>query len=485
MDAGLLQFAGPDDVVGLVEAGFDLHEREHLLARLGGIDEGLHDGTVAGSAVERLFDRQHVRVARRLLQEGLHAGRERFVRMMHEHVRLADRREDIRLLRGVPGLERDRRRGHVRRVAQFGAVDPRKVEQSAQVQRSRQPVHLLLGDVEFLDEKVEREIVHVVGDLQPDRRSEPASHQLGFEHLDEVLGLVLLDDHVLVAGEPERVMVQDLHPREQVAQVVRDQVLERQIAHEVAVPGHLDEPGQHGRHFQAGELLPSAAGVADPDREVEGQARDVRERVRGVDRERHEHREHLGLEVLVEPVSVGLVQIAPGQHVDAGLGQSGLDPLLPRVGMPALEPVGGSRDIGQHLLRGAAGVGRHRQTRHDAALETGDPDHEELVEVAAEDGQEVRALQDRQARVLGQFQHALVEREPAQLPVDVPVLGQFGVGCGGGQVEIVVVGVAEPGVEHVLSDHHLIIAARRDAGMNAVSPRASAAVPGSDRPRTR
>ena len=43
MHAGALQLARPLDVRALVEAGFDLHERQHLLARLRGIDEGVDD----------------------------------------------------------------------------------------------------------------------------------------------------------------------------------------------------------------------------------------------------------------------------------------------------------------------------------------------------------------------------------------------------------------------------------------------------------
>ena len=81
--AGLLELARPDDVRRLVEARLDLDEREHLLARLGRVDERLHDRAVARGAVERLLDGEHVRVARRLLEEGLHARRERLVRVVH------------------------------------------------------------------------------------------------------------------------------------------------------------------------------------------------------------------------------------------------------------------------------------------------------------------------------------------------------------------------------------------------------------------
>src|SRR5690625_5846985 len=48
------------DVGLLVEAGLDLDDGEHLLAGLGRVDEGVDDRGVAGGAVERLLDREHV-----------------------------------------------------------------------------------------------------------------------------------------------------------------------------------------------------------------------------------------------------------------------------------------------------------------------------------------------------------------------------------------------------------------------------------------
>ena len=84
--AGLLELAGPADVGLLVEAGLDLDDHQHLLAGLGGVDERVDDRGVAGGAVERLLDRQHVRVGGGLLDEPLHRRRERVVRVVQQHV---------------------------------------------------------------------------------------------------------------------------------------------------------------------------------------------------------------------------------------------------------------------------------------------------------------------------------------------------------------------------------------------------------------
>src|SRR3712207_8029033 len=77
---------------------------------------------------------------------------------------------------------------------------------------------------------------------------------------------------------------------------------------------------------------------------------------------------------------------------------------------------------------------------HDAlpislpALQAGDADHVELVEVAGEDRQELHPLQQGEGVVLRQLEHAGVEVQPRQLAVDVPVGGGAGAGRGHGLI---------------------------------------------------
>lgn len=269
--AGLLELARPRDVRLLVEAGLDLDEGEHLLARLGGVDERLDDGAVAGRAVEGLLDGEHVRVGGGLLEEGLHARRERLVRVVEQHVLARHGLEDVGLAVGLARLELGVRRGHLRRVVQFGAIELREVEEAAEVERRGQPEDLALGDVELAHEEAERHIVHVVGDLETDGRAEPAAQQLLLERFDEVLGLVLLDLDVFVARHAEHVVGHDLHAREEVAEVVRDEVFEGQVPRVLDGLGRVDahEPRQHLRHLDARELLTARAAVAHAHREVE------------------------------------------------------------------------------------------------------------------------------------------------------------------------------------------------------------------------
>ena len=92
--------------------------------------------------------------------------------------------------------------------------------------------------------------------------------------------------------------------------------------------------------------------------------------------------------------------------------------------VPAGDLLGAFADPAQLFARRQTVGGAHRQPHLVAALETGDPHHVELVEVRREDRQELRALQQRQRRVGGQRQHPGVEVQPAQLAVEVAVVGQ-------------------------------------------------------------
>src|SRR5206468_11597879 len=55
----------------------------------------------------------------------------------------------------------------------------------------------------------------------------------------------------------------------------------------------------------------------------------------------------------------------------------------------------------------------------DLVVDTGDADHEELVQVPRVDGEELEALEEREPLVLRELEHPVVELEPAELPVEV------------------------------------------------------------------
>ena len=66
------------------------------------------------------------------------------------------------------------------------------------------------------------------------------------------------------------------------------------------------------------------------------------------------------------------------------------------------------------------------------ALEAGDPHHEEFVEIVGRDRKEPDLLEQRMLGVLGLFQHAAIEMQPGQLPVDESLGARRQIGTGFG-----------------------------------------------------
>ena len=134
---------------------------------------------------------------------------------------------------------------------------------------------------------------------------------------------------------------------------------------------------------------------------------------------RREHREDPLLERLDEELLVVLVEVVPAGQADAVGGQGG-DDLVEEQPLLAvdqrLDPLAHLDELlagGAPVGRGDADPGRH------LLLQTGHPNLEELVEVLAEDGEELGPLEERHGLVGGQGEHPLVEVEPGQLAVQV------------------------------------------------------------------
>src|SRR6187431_1555900 len=76
-----------------------------------------------------------------------------------------------------------------------------------------------------------------------------------------------------------------------------------------------------------------------------------------------------------------------------------------------------------------AGGRRHGESRGDAALQSRNAHHEELVEIRGEDRQKARTLKEWRLCILGEFKHALVEGEPRELAVQKPATRKDFIGC--------------------------------------------------------
>ncbi|BCB87532.1 hypothetical protein Psuf_048450 [Phytohabitans suffuscus] len=143
-----------------------------------------------------------------------------------------------------------------------------------------------------------------------------------------------------------------------------------------------------------------------------------------VDRERGQDREDHLPEVRAEPVALVTVEVRPADQLDALGGELGLHLLGEAARVPGDQLARLLRDQLQLGAQRDLVAAAHRQAGLEAALQPGDPDHVELVEVAREDRQELGPLQQRRVRVFGEGEHPGVEVQPGQFPVEEPVLGQ-------------------------------------------------------------
>ena len=286
----------------------------------------------------------------------------------------------------------DRRPG---RVLQVGPVDLVELPQAVEVEEAVDLVDVLGGQVELPHQQVADLVGHAGMDLEADGVPEAAPAELHLDGGQQVVGLLVGHAEVGVAGDPERAVQLDLHAGKQPVEVGGDHLLE---GHEARAVGGPHEPGQQRRHLDPGEAALVALGVADHDGQVERQVGDVGERVAGVDRQRREDGEDLVLEVPPELLLVLLLQRRPVEEPDPGVGQQRLDLVAEDVGLAEDQLLGPLADRTQLLVGvepagggGAeAGGGPVGQPRH--------PDHEELVEVAGEDGQELHPFQQGELR---------------------------------------------------------------------------------------
>ncbi len=333
--------------------------------------------------------------------------------MVDQHVALAQHGEELRRVVRRLG-QAGRRHGGPRLAVQVGAVQGVDAPEPAQVEGGADTEHAVGPHLELGGQQVDEVLAGVGLDLEPERLAEAPAAQLHLDGDQEVVRLVLLEGEVGVAGDPEGVVVADGHPREERVQVGRDHLLER---HEALAVGHHHEAGQRRRHLHPGDAPLPRCRVLHLDHQVEGQVRDVREGVAGVDGQRGQHGVDLTLEDLDEVPTVIVVEGGPAGEADARLGQPGHDAVQEDMVLAPDQLLDPAPDHGQLLARpqpvdrAGAHAGGH------LVLQRGHPYLVELVEQLGEDGEELGPLQQRDAVVLGQVEQAGAEVEARLLTV--------------------------------------------------------------------
>ena len=138
-----------------------------------------------------------------------------------------------------------------------------------------------------------------------------------------------------------------------------------------------------------------------------------------IHRERRKDRKHLRLEIRVHALALVVIEQGHRHQFDALLLERRQYQLMQRL-VSALQQLMHPHADGLELLRRRQRIGRILpRARRDFPPQPRHPDHVELVQVRAEDREELEPLQQRHARVERFLEHARIEIEPTQLAIQV------------------------------------------------------------------
>ena len=311
-----LEVARPADVGLLVEARLELDERGDRLARFGRLGELPHDRRVVRGAVERLLDGDDVGILRRLAEE-LHHHVEGFVGVVDDEVLLPDGGEAVAAVL-ADALGEARRIG---RKLQLRPVDGDELGEIVERQDAVDEEDLVRRDAEGLGDELAELLGHRRLDLEADHRAAAAALQRALEEADEILGLFLELD-VRIADRPEGALPFHRIAGEEPCGEKRHRLVEADEAIDAALARRqADEAVEALRHaHQRGHAL-AARLAPELERNRQAEIGDERERVRGIDGERRQHREDGIEEMVLQPVALALGDLGRVDENDAVLAE--------------------------------------------------------------------------------------------------------------------------------------------------------------------
>src|SRR5450830_1235969 len=179
-----------------------------------------------------------------------------------------------------------------------------------------------------------------------------------------------------------------------------------------------DHARQYARRLDDGDSGAAAEGVlaGQLDYEIQALVEHLRERVRRIKADGREQRPHILFEVLFDPGALRVVAVFVAQQVDALVGQLRQDVLVEQFILARHDLVA----FHAGALQRRAQFGRVDMFALDAIGEqAGDAYFEKFIEVAAADAQIAQTLEQGKLLVFRLRQHAPVERQLRQFPVEV------------------------------------------------------------------
>ena len=306
---------------------------------------------------------------------------------------------------------------------QIGAVGHDELGGIGQSQHALFDVHVRLADFELLDHESPELLRHRGVDLQSDDRTASPPLQCALEQTHEVFRFLLHFD-IAVAQHAKRPQPGHVIAGEKTARKKPDQRLHAHETHSrlgarlhIGVDGQSHETVQlrGNRHQRVHRRARAVARQFDAD----GKALVGHERkgVRRIDRNGRQHREDLRNEIILEPRVIGDRKVV--RLHDRQVGGRHLGPETPPTGLLLVGEFGDCGiDRGQLLFGRQTVLADRRHFGAHLTVQARHAHHEKFVEVGRGNRQEAQLLEQRVARVLRLFQHAMIEFEPGQLTVE-------------------------------------------------------------------
>jgi len=164
-----------------------------------------------------------------------------------------------------------------------------------------------------------------------------------------------------------------------------------------------------GRNLDPRELLPVV--VTDHHCQIQRQIGDVGKRMARVHRQRSQDGKDLAMEILSQRRPFRLRQVGHRTQMNTLAGQQCNQ--LVTTSERALHQAGNALGYPGECLGWSQAIGSNLpDPRRTLRLQRRDPDHVKLVQVAAENRQELDPFQQRMPRVESLFQNPAVERQP-------------------------------------------------------------------------
>src|SRR6185312_11177470 len=415
-----LQRPRPFDITLLIEACLQFHEHGHLFAVFNGIEQRFDDRGLAPYPIERHLDGEHIGVSSGFAEQ-IDYRLKGIVGMMQKAVTVPHHRKNVFFRLGREILRDVWLEG---RVQQIGPFEQRQLTQAREVDRSANPEYIHRIDPEIFDQGGEHPVRNSAARLKPDRLAKTAAPDGLFHGFEKIVAFELLDGHLGIARDVKRMRFHDFETREQAVEIRRDQVfnpdeLERgDRAARHTQWGDVDQLRQSFRHLEPCKML-APRGIRQDNREVHTEIRDVGERAARVHRERRQDWENGFVVIGPQRFTLARIERIPGNDADSGAREFGQQLFLKAI-VNLFRDLSNAAAYGRQLLGDGAAINAEVvRSGAQLLLERGNPHHEKLVQIGADDRKKLDPFEQMVARVPGFFENAALEFEQAELAVQI------------------------------------------------------------------